>query len=130
MKRLFGLLMIISAFLFVGCNLDSLFGNATSSSACIVESVQKYDAAPGQFAMFVITVRNTSDATVFNVGCSVKLKNGNTIIDRGTGSFGSLDPEESAVDEVWFTEITTEADYQSYEITLFWYDENGQYYEG
>ena len=130
MKRLYGLLIIIPIILLPGCNIDKLFGGEYySSDDCIIENLERYDATPGQFARFVITVTNISGSTLFNISCSVKLKIGDTIIDRGNVSFGSLDPGESAINEVWFSEISKHTDYEYYEITLYWQDDEGNYYE-
>jgi hypothetical protein len=129
MKRLLILINIIPLFLISGCSPDSLLGIIFSPPHCEVSGIQKYDAAPGEFAKFVITVKNNGEATAYDVGCSIKLKNGNTIIDWGNADFGTLESGESAIAEAWFTEITKQTDYQSYQMTLYWYDADNGYYQ-
>jgi hypothetical protein len=129
MKRLIILLYIIPIILISGCSPDSLLGIIFSPPHCEITGIQKYDASPGQFAKFVITAKNTGEATAYNAGCNIKLKNGNTIIDWGYADFGTLESGESAIAEAWFTGITKQTDYQSYVITLYWYDADGGYYQ-
>lgn len=130
MKVLYKYVIIISLFLFAGCDPNSDFGILFSPPKCEITNIKMENASPGNFAKFIITAENTGDgATAENVGCTVKLKIGNTIIDRGSAYFGSLNPGESAIDEAWFSHITNQNEYDSYEITLFWYDANGAYYQ-
>jgi hypothetical protein len=93
-------------------------------------SIEKYDGAFAVFAKDVLTVKNVDNsATAFNVGCTIDLMKGNTIVDRGSAYFGTLEPGISAVDKAYFTEIVTHAEYESTKITLFWNDANDGYYE-
>ena len=129
MKRIVWLLLAVPMFFSLSCSPDSTLGVLFDPPNCEITSLQKEDASPGQFAKFVITVKNGgSGATAYNVTCLVKLKNGNTIIDRGSAYFGSLNTGESAVAEAWFSNITSQDQYQSYDITLYWYDAQGGYY--
>ncbi len=130
MKLLFKSIIVISFFLIAGCDPNSDFGILSSPPKCQITNIEKDNASPGNFAKFVITVENTGDgATAESVGCTIKLKKGNTIIDRGYAYFGSLNPGESAIDEAWFTEIQYQSEYDTYEIILYWYDANGGYYQ-
>ena len=123
-------IICISLFLFIGCDPNSDFGILFSPPKCDIVSIEKFDASPGNFAKFVITVKNTGDgATAENIGCEIKLKKDNTIIETDYAGFGSLNPGESAIGEAWFTRITNNSQYDYYEIILYWYDANGGYYQ-
>lgn len=129
MKVIYRLIVMSLMFLSISCNPDSPLSVVFSPPKCEITNIQKYNASPGEFARFAITVINDGDgATAFNSGCIVKLKKGNTIIDRGYAYFGDLSQGESAIDEAWFTNITNQSQYDSYEITLYWYDSQGTYY--
>ena len=130
MKLLFKSTIVLSLFLMAGCDPNSDFGILFSPPKCEITNIEKDNASPGNFAKFVITVENIGDGAIAeDAGCTIKLKIGNTIIDRGSAYFGSLNPGESAIDEAWFTNITNQNEYDSYEITLFWYDSDGGYYQ-
>lgn len=116
--------------LFTACAADSPLGILLSPPECQIISFTENDREPGHFARIVMTVQNTgSKSTAYNVGCEIKLKRGNTIIDRSGAGFGTLRPGEAAIDEAWFTRIEKHSEYDRAKITLFWYDAEGGYYE-
>ena len=129
MKIILSLIIVILIFLSLSCDPNSPTGILFSPPKCEITDIEKDNASPGQFAKFVMTAMNVGDgATAYNAGCTVNLKNGNTIIDRGYAYFGTLNPGESAVAEAWFTQIDNQSQYQSYNIILYWYDAEGNYY--
>ncbi len=122
--------LIATYILFTACTADSPLGILLSPPDCAIISLEKKDDAPGQFAAIIMAVENTgSKSTAYDVGCYIKLKLGNTIIDWGSTSFGTLRPGEAAINEAWFTKIEKHSEYDRAEFTLFWYDADGGYYE-
>ncbi len=129
MKVIFSLLVIMLMFLSISCNPDSPLAVVFSSPKCEITYIEKYDSSLGEFTRFTITLINYDDgATTFNTGCIIKLKEGITIIDRGSAYFVALNQAESAVDKAWFSNILDQTQYDSYEISLYWYDSQGNYY--
>jgi hypothetical protein len=125
----FAALSIISLF-FVGCSADSPLGIRFNPPKCVIVNIEKRDKAPGQFAKIVMTVQNTGDrATACNIGCEIRLKRGNLVIETRTAGFGTLKPGEAAIGEAWFTRIEKHTEYNFAEYTLFWYDAQDGYYE-
>ncbi len=130
MKKYFLSFVILLLIFLSGCDADSPLGILFDPPECEVTSLQKLDAQPGQFAKFIITVENTgTGATAYNVGCTVRLKQGNTFIESSGTYFGDLKERESSMSEVWFTSIDNHNQYSSAEVTLYWYDAEDGYYE-
>lgn len=74
-----------------------------------------------------VTIHNYSSShTAYNVGVSVKLKKGNTIVARGGGSGGSLEPGESITISVILTSPYDERIEGTFESILSWTDEYNQ----
>lgn len=116
-------------FLFPACA-DSPFAILFSPPECQMFILEKKDHEPGHPAQIVMSVENTgSKNTAYSVGCSIKLKRGNTIIDRSVVGFGTLQPGEAAINEAWFSRIEKHSEYDHAEYTLYWYDAEGGYYE-
>ena len=70
-----------------------------------------------------ITVKNTGNATGYNVSCDVQAIRGSTIIDDGFAYFasgGDIDPGMSAVDEAIFFDLSSHSDYDRLEYELDW----------
>jgi hypothetical protein len=116
---------LLLLFLFTGCELIDLVEPTPPEpplADCIISDITTVDAEPGHFAKVIMTAKNRSwDLTAYQVGCEIKLKNGNTILERQQIYFGSLDPNESAIGEAWFTTITSHHEYERLEYTLVWY---------
>lgn len=122
--------LIAMLLFFPGCVADSPLGILFSLPECSIISVEKMDGADGGSAAIAMTVRNTgSNSTAYYVGCSIKLKRGNTIIDRGVAYFWTLRPGEAAIDEARFYRIEKHSEYDRVEYTLYWYDAEDGYYE-
>jgi hypothetical protein len=130
MKLFFKVLIILVLFSLTGCDPNSPLSISISPPNCDLISLEKYDGAFAVFAKDVLTVKNVGDgATAYNVGCTIELKRGNTIIDWGSASFGTLEPGESAIDKALFSEIQSHSEYESSKITLYWYDAENGFYE-
>ncbi|MGH7495591.1 MAG: hypothetical protein ACREOO_24795 [bacterium] len=125
------LAVIISiALLLTGCSADSPLGILFSPPKCTIIGILKRDATGGGTAKIAMTVENVGDgATAYNVGCGIKLKRGNTIIESSSAIFGTLRAGEAAIDEVWFSRIEKHNEYHLAEYTLYWYDAEDGYYE-
>ena len=70
-----------------------------------------------------ITVKNIGNKTGYNVSCDVQAKRGNTIVDAGFAYFvngGSIQPNESAIDEAIFFDLNSHSDYDRLEYKLSW----------
>ena len=77
-----------------------------------------------------ITVINDGDGpTAMHVGCYVRLKNGNHILEDGLASFGTLYQGESRSDKIWFSNLDETDIITEKEIILYWYDAEENYYE-
>ena len=117
--------LLVSSF---GCNPDSPFAVLTDPPTCSILSIQKTDASWPYPATISMTVKNTGDATAYDISCSIKLKSGNTIVDKGVIFFGTLQSQESYKQEGSFYQITTHTDYSNAEYDLGWYDSQGNYH--
>jgi len=122
----FSLLVLASV---AGCSPDSPLGVLLSPPDCTIADIQKSDALWPQPAKIAVTVKNRSDATAYDVECDIKLKSGNTIVDEGAVSFGTLEGGESMTGEAWFWKISTHGDYANAAYHLFWYDSQGTYHD-
>jgi len=130
MKNIYMVLILFPVLMLSGCNPDSPVSVLFSPPNVSIVSNQEVDATSSSFAQFKVTVQNDGGgATAYNVGCTIKLKNGNYIVESETGFFGTLQSGESTSDAVWFTNIKTKSDYQSSEIQLYWWDSQGDYYQ-
>jgi hypothetical protein len=129
-QRSFHLALLSSPFLFfVGCSPDSPLALAFSPPSCSIVGVQKIDASFPDFAKIRMTVKNTGDATAYNVACGIKLKTGSHIVDESAIYFGTLASGESYAQEAWFSNIQTHSQYSNAEYHLYWYDAEGTYHE-
>jgi hypothetical protein len=118
--------LIVTAF---GCTPDSPLAVLIDPPKCIIASIQKSDASWPYPAKIVMTVRNSGDATAYNVECDVKLKSGNRIVDEGVVYFGTLGSQESYTQDESFWSISTHADYATAYYHLYWYDSQGGYHD-
>jgi hypothetical protein len=113
-----------------GCAADSPMGILFHPPECSITSIEKQDGAFAKFAKIFMKVENTgSGATAYDVGCIIKLKTGNTIIETSSAHFGTLKSGEAALDEVRFSRIEKHNEYGYAEYKLYWYDAEGGYYE-
>lgn len=106
--------LIILFILPLSCSSDwQTYSNAFSISSC-----QKLDRDIG-FAKIRLTVKNNSSLTM---GCYayIKIKKNNTIIETSSLVFSSLNPEESQVEEAWFSRFDKHDEYDRAEISLHW----------
>ena len=131
MKKFLLILSIIPLLLLGGCYQDSPLSVLESPPHCTLVSVQEVDGSAYSFAKFIVTVKNDGGggSTAYNVGCMVKLKNGNYIVETETGYFGTLGDGESTSDEILFSNIKTKADYQTMDINFYWWDSQDGYYQ-
>ena len=118
------------AMLLYGCDTgdsdtNPVFG-ATSNSAAT--SGPKFTIVDREYGMttygrpkVTITVRNTGNATGYNVACDVQAKKNNTIIDSGFAYFangGNIAPGEKAQEDAIFFELTSLDGYElTYDLT-------------
>jgi hypothetical protein len=124
----FAALSIISLF-FAGCGADSPLSLRFHPPKCAISSIEKRDEVPGRFARIVMTVQNTDRATASNVGCEIRLKRGNIVIETSGAGFGTLKEGEAAIGEARFPRIEKHTEYDFAEYTLYWYDAEGGYYQ-
>lgn len=130
MKKIFGgLFSLIFSLFFYTCDIDRLLVPDCSAPHCEIIEIEKTDYRPGHFARIILTAINSDGPVAFYVACEIKLKKGNTIIERDYISFGTIRSGESVIDEAMLSKITTHDNYDYTEIKLFWYDECNNYYE-
>ena len=70
-----------------------------------------------------LTVKNTGNATGYNVSCDVQAIKGSLIVDDGFAYFaggGDIKPGMSAVDEAIFFDLNSHSDYDRLEYDLDW----------
>lgn len=115
--------------LFVGCDENSPVSLLFDPPECKLSVVDKVDYSPGEFAKIKIKVKNDSDPIAYNVWCEVECKRNSTIIERKTIHLGTLESEESILDEVWLSKIKTHKEYNRIEFYLSWEDAEGEYYD-
>ncbi len=129
MQRHISLLPAFLVLFLAGCSPDSPFALAFSPPTCSIAGVQKIDASFSNPATIRMTVRNTGDATAYNVSCAIKLKTGSHIVDQGSIYFGTLASGESYTQETWFVDIQSHSEYSYVEYDLYWYDAEGNYHD-
>lgn len=127
--RLF-LAIAISA-LMISCDVDSPTSLLFNSPHCSIQNFSAVEFPPyPKFPKLSITVINDGGGpTAMHVGCYVRLKNGNHILQDGIASFGTLYDGESRTDEIWFSGLEKTDIITSIEYVLYWYDAEGNYYE-
>jgi hypothetical protein len=127
MKNILIKMLIIPFLLLSGC--DSPLSALFSPPHCTVVNVQEVDGSQYSLAKFIVTVKNDGGgATAYNVGCTVKLKDGSYIVETEVGYFGTLEDGESTSAEIVFGYIKTKADYQTSDINLYWWNSQDTYY--
>jgi hypothetical protein len=124
LPSLLALLMTLS-----GCNPDSPFGVMFSPPTCGIVNTQKFDASFPTPATIRMTVKNTGDATAYDVACEITLKCGDTIVDEDAVYFGTLASNESYAQDAWFWNITSHSEYTSADYFLYWFDSQGDYHD-
>jgi len=114
-----------------GCSVNSNGNFVSDPPRCRIVSQSDFKPkSPGTFSTITYTIENDgTGGTAYNVGVSVKLKSGNTIVDNGTVYAGTLESGESISKDVWFTSIKSSSEYGSAVVKLSWYDYDGGYYE-
>ena len=112
-----------------GCTPDSPLGVLINPPTCSIAGIQKSDASWPDPAKIAMTVRNSGDATAYDVECDVKPKSGNTIVDKGVIYFGTLESHESYTQDESFWSISSHTDYSTAEYHLYRYDSQGDYHE-
>ncbi len=129
MKKIFKVLLLLPLFTLSGCSPDSPLSVLFSPPHIEMLGTQDINATSSSFFQVIVTVKNDGDgATAYNVGCSIKLKNGIYIVESGTGYFGTLNSGESTSDAVWFTNVKSNSDFQYADIIVYWWDSQGNYY--
>ena len=76
-----------------------------------------------------ITVINEGTDIAYGIGCSIRLKSNNYIVDESSAYFGYLKENESKTEEALFIKIEDSSEYSYIEMHLYWYDEEGYYYD-
>lgn len=95
-----------------GCAADSSLGILFHPPECRITSLEKQDGAFAKFAKIVMTVENNGEgATAYDVGCIIKLKTGNTIIETSSAYFGTLKSGEAAIGVAAFSRIEKPSEY-------------------
>ena len=127
-NRLFLIVMLM--FFLVSCDIDSPTSLLFNSPRCSIQSITDIEFPNAGFPKSIITVINNGDGpTAYHVGCIVRLKNGNHILDDGLASFGTLFEGETRSDEIWFSGLKKTDVIEKKTIMLYWYDAEDNYYE-
>jgi len=122
------IIVFVSVF-FISCDVDSPTSLLFNSPECRITNVSSVEFPESGFPKMTVTVVNRGDGpTAFSIGCYVKLKNGNYILDDGCAGFGTLLDGESRSEEIKFFDLEKSDYITSREITLYWYDAEGIYY--
>lgn len=122
-------ILCVVATVMCGCGVDSPTSLVFNSPRCtIIEQTEIHIPSFG-FPTMDITVKNNGDGpTAYDIGCYIKLKKGNHVVDEGGASFGTLYDRESKTERALFTKLRNASDYTTMEVTLYWYDANEHYY--
>ena len=121
--------IILLSALFFSCDVNSPESLVFNSPKCSIISMSEISFEHYSYADMSVTIKNNGDGpTAFDVGCYIKLKNGNLILDDGYGDFGTLDEGEAREEGIRFYDLE-ESDKIGYmEIVIYWYDAEGDFY--
>ena len=116
----FGLLLLLVFGFFEGCDnpTESKSKKPNFTITSTTKGVKSYGSP-----FIRITVKNSGNATGYNVSCDVQAKRGDLIVDSGFAYFadgGNIAPGESAVDEAIFFDLSSHSDYDDLEYELDW----------
>jgi len=128
MKLILILSTALIVFLFNSCIPTIDFGINLFPPKCEVTNIEEYDGSSMDFSKFAVTVKNEGFGRAYSTECDVILIKGDTVVDRSYSDFGELDSGDSLKKELWFTKVVNQTQYDSYEITLYWYDDDGNDY--
>ena len=130
MKNKFQLIFLILLLVTLsGCDVNSPFSLIFNSPKCRITDYSM-DFKKSGFTKMQITVVNDGDGpTAYNIGCSIRLKYGDYIVDESSAYFGYLNENESKTEEAIFTKIKDSYEYSYMEINLYWYDADSNYYQ-
>ncbi len=125
------LLIFVLIIFFSGCHEDSPASlTFNSPHVTIVDGPTLYFDSTFRNVYVSVTVRNDGDGpTAFHIGYSIKLKNGNHIVDQTGLYLGTLRHNESVTEKTWFTKMKDLSEYTTNEAVLYWYDAQNTYYQ-
>ncbi len=126
--RLF-LAAIVLSLLLSGCDVDSPLSLMLNPPRCSLSVAEKLISSGGKTAIVKLLARNTTRATAYNVGCSINCILDYTIIERSGAYFGTLYGGQSATSDAWLGGIRSHRGYDWLEITLYWEDAEGEFYD-
>lgn len=102
---------------------------ATNSPHCVIVNQTSINFPASGFPKMEITVTNDGPGpTAYKVGCYVRLKKANQVIDEDNVLFGTLAKGKTATQEAWFPDLSSSSSYENIETELYWYDLNDNYY--
>ena len=122
--------LLFAASLFWGCEKDSPANLLVNSPECrIVNKLELVQDSVFHFSKIKVRVQNTGEGpTAYNIGCYIKLKQGDFIVDQNGCGFGTLREGESVEYSVYFSKAKSSNDYSYMEVKLYWYDAQNKYY--
>jgi hypothetical protein len=127
-KSLIAILILLLATL-SGCDVNSPVSLIFNSPKCRITNYSMNFQKTGFTTLQITVVNNGDGPTAYNIGCSVRLKYGDYIVDESSAYFGYLNSNESKTEEAIFTKVKSSYDYSYMEINLYWYDADGDYYQ-
>jgi hypothetical protein len=124
-------ILILPSLLLISCDVNSPESLLFNTPNCSIISIAHISFEHYGYATMSIKVVNDGDGpTAFGVSCSVKLKDGNLIVDDGFAEFGTLEEGEEREEDVIFFDLEETEVINRKIIFLSWYDaEEGYYYE-
>jgi hypothetical protein len=126
--RRFSLCLCIGT-LMTGCELNSNGTAIADPPHCTITSASDLvPESPGKFAKMNFIITSDGEGTAYSIVLNAKLKRGNLIVSERSTVISSLKPGEAIAEELWFPEVKSAADFDSFEPSLTWRDyDNGVY---
>ncbi len=121
--------LTVLALLLSGCDVDSPLSLMLNPPRCSLSVAEKLISSRENIAIVKLLARNTTQATAYNVGCSINCIYNYTIVERSSAYFGTLYGGQSATSDAWLGGIRSHRGYDWLEITLYWEDAEGEFYD-
>ena len=116
------ILLVLPLIIFISCTKDH-DNPVDYTPKCRVVSQSDLIFPEFGFPQITFTVENYGKlAPAYNISIQVKLKKGNYIVDESYVNMGTLEKGESKSDNVIFTKIKKDSNYDHVEISFYWYD--------
>jgi hypothetical protein len=122
-------LILIVIITFSACAKDSPANLLVNSPKCRIVSQSSLIVPSFGFSTMTFKVENNGDGpTAYDISIYVKLKKGNYIVDESGINMGTLEQGESKSEDVTFTKVKSNSEYDKVEVNFYWYDAQGTYY--